>query len=73
MAEQHLDLFQLATCGPAQFGASTSQVMGPDAVKPDGLRVFLEGLPNNLLRHPGALHPITSVDTAEDASVGNTR
>ena len=66
VAKEQLDLLKLAACGPTQFGARPTKVMGRDAREAHSFRVPLEHLPHRLLAHTLARHPVSPIHWPEE-------
>jgi hypothetical protein len=69
VAEQELDLFQVATRGPAELRASAAEVVGRDGGKAERHGMGSHHVPDGLLRQTVSLHPIGLVNGPEEPAV----
>jgi len=69
VAQQHLNLFKLATGGAAQLRRGPATIVRRDARDPPSGGVGPEELPNHLLRQHVALHLIATIHGPENKSV----
>src|SRR4051794_15358811 len=68
MAEQKLDLFEVAAGGAAEFGAGAAEVMGGQVWSADDASVFLHDPPNDFFGYAIAPDPVRFVDRPEQPS-----
>jgi len=71
MAQQELDLLQLATAAVAELGTGPAQIMRCNMLQSCPLTACLYDVPDNVLRNPVAPHFSRSADCSKDPALGD--
>lgn len=69
MAQQELNLFQLATAAVAELGTSPAQIMGCNMLQSRSLTACLYDVPDHVLRDAVAPNSSSSADRSEDPAL----